>query len=429
MRKISLATLLCVVALSVTSYGQAVWIVDDDGPADFATLQEAVDAASAGDLIRVRADLPPQPYPQPTLEEGRVIIDGKGLDIVGEGTTAPRIAYHVVIRNLPADQDVTLRFARVGYYRIHFEAGLIAPPSLLLEDNGGTTWIEDCDIEFIEGVEVFVGALLSQLHGISATNCEDVVVIRSRIAPAAWNTQVYPPPNPSNRAALRAVNSSVHLYESTFEGMSLATKYWVNGGDGALIEDSFLFAEDCTFTGGDNPKCGLCGAPQGRNGNGISVLRTSEAHAVACDFLPGTGTGLPGQPIVGTVNQVPGPTRSYRIDPAVSKRTATLTAMGPVGEAVFSIVSARPRSLFLPLHGGPLLLSLPFQSLYEGIIPASGTLTKEITLPTKGPFTAQYRQGLFLNGASEAFLASGSMVICLPPRGALSLLEPLPFSE
>ena len=58
-RCISLLTVLAVTIIvlvaSVPSAtrAQTTWIVDDDGPADFSTIQDAVDAASAGDTIVV----------------------------------------------------------------------------------------------------------------------------------------------------------------------------------------------------------------------------------------------------------------------------------------------------------------------------------------------------------------------------------------
>ena len=39
----------------ITPVRATMWTVDDDAPADFSTIQEAVDAASSGDTIQVKA--------------------------------------------------------------------------------------------------------------------------------------------------------------------------------------------------------------------------------------------------------------------------------------------------------------------------------------------------------------------------------------
>lgn len=406
--------------LSCAASAQTVWVVDDDGPGDFATLQEAVDAAAPGDVIRVRADLPRQPHPVAPIELGVVEIDGKGLVIVGEGSPRPRIAYRIVVRNVPADQNVTIRSARLGYYRIVADYGPISPPTLELEANAGTIWLEDSEVNFVEGNAIFFTYLHSQLNGITATDCDDLILTRSIVAPTPWNVLVQTPLNPPNRAGMKATRSTVHAYETVFEGMS--GPYRVDGGDGAILDDSFLFAAACTFTGGDNPQCVFCLQPQRHNGNGITVKGGSEVHAASCTFTPGSGTGPPGEPIVGVVHEYAGPTRSYRVREALGKRDeATLIASGRPGEMVFSLRASSPEGSFQPAYGASAVLARPFAMTFEGVIPESGTLTKPIDLPRHGGVDVQYRQGFFVEPSSQAHFASGSMFVRLPaePFGKL----------
>ena len=80
------------------------WTVDDDGPADFSTIQTAVDAASPGDTIIVAAGI----YPE------QLIINKAGLTIEGDGSypmVQPPLndsnKYDTVIKALAA--DVTIR--------------------------------------------------------------------------------------------------------------------------------------------------------------------------------------------------------------------------------------------------------------------------------------------------------------------------------
>jgi parallel beta-helix repeat protein len=86
------------------------WIVDDDGPADFHTIQEAIDAASPGDVIQVRAG---------TYNE-RIKITKNSLSIIGEdaGTTiidGQGLPYVVKIQaNYTTVKNFTIRDAPVG---------------------------------------------------------------------------------------------------------------------------------------------------------------------------------------------------------------------------------------------------------------------------------------------------------------------------
>jgi len=69
------AALLAVVVLVVQNAGGETITVDDDGGADYETIQDAVDAAEDGDTVRVY---------EGTYEEN-VVVD-KSIDLVGSGS-------------------------------------------------------------------------------------------------------------------------------------------------------------------------------------------------------------------------------------------------------------------------------------------------------------------------------------------------------
>ena len=54
LKRTPLIVLTCFGLLGSDGYGE-VWTVDDDGPADFSTIQEAIDASANGDRIEIRA--------------------------------------------------------------------------------------------------------------------------------------------------------------------------------------------------------------------------------------------------------------------------------------------------------------------------------------------------------------------------------------
>jgi parallel beta-helix repeat protein len=96
------------------------WIVDDDGPCDFRTIQEAIDAASSGDTILVR---------QGTYKENPVIT--KPLSLLGENATQAII--------LPENtwNTVTINASKVtisGFTIQGFRGGLFQPSNIVISN-------------------------------------------------------------------------------------------------------------------------------------------------------------------------------------------------------------------------------------------------------------------------------------------------------
>jgi parallel beta-helix repeat protein len=60
-------------------YGSKTWIVDDDGPADFHTIQEAINAANPGDTILVA----------PGVYHDQSVVVNKTITIIGEHGSGP----------------------------------------------------------------------------------------------------------------------------------------------------------------------------------------------------------------------------------------------------------------------------------------------------------------------------------------------------
>lgn|GEM_PF-4296484 len=80
------AIVLCFVFLpTVDTLAATTWYVDDDAPADFATIQAAIDAASDGDTIIVRDSLYTGRGPAMITTDKRAEVLGPAVGIAALG--------------------------------------------------------------------------------------------------------------------------------------------------------------------------------------------------------------------------------------------------------------------------------------------------------------------------------------------------------
>jgi parallel beta-helix repeat protein len=91
---------------------QKTWIVDDDGPADFAAIQEAINAASDGDTIFVRNGI----YSGPVVIDKTLTLQGENRDstIIDGGSNEPMGSVILVIANNVRVSDFTIQDCREG---------------------------------------------------------------------------------------------------------------------------------------------------------------------------------------------------------------------------------------------------------------------------------------------------------------------------
>lgn len=409
---------------------QQVWVVD--GAPGSPKLQEAVDAARSGDVIRLRTD----------VASGTLRIEGKGITIVGDGAKrqvsggtfgAPLV---LDVRDLPAGETVVLRNLTLRV-RLHSVSPWGAySPSVVLQDNAGTIWLEDCSVLVPESDWFLDNAAWD---GIVAIDSQAVVLVRSEVIPKS-------PGNASGcggpgLAMLRGVRSEIHAYESSFVGPrgQDALYPWspsgMDGCRGVELEDASFFAQSCELVGGSGGNSrsfmGFCQAA----GDGEVALRLdagSTARLVGCTLASGQGgAGDPGgvpcgpgldAPLVsslGSFEELPGALRSYALLPALATAgaSATLSTRGPPGELVLTLRGMEPAAIHLPLHLGSQLVLPPVEILIEGTIPASGELTSTVALPPLPalvPLGSLYQQGFFFDAGGAAVLGSASVVVLLP---------------
>jgi len=376
-------------------------VVADDGGGDFDSIQDAIDAASSGDVIVVH----PGGY-------GSFDLDGKGLAIVGTGVDDVFVN-ESWIRNVPAGESATV--AGVRFSASPFAAGT-APAALTLHDNAGSVWLEDCRIQ----VAFFAGVSRAIFE---IEDSASVVVLGMRTRSIGGTGSVAVP-------GIDILRSSVHVYDSDFEASTGQTSFGLpasDGGVGAVVgRDSFLFASSTRFQGGAGilESCALGGTD---GGAGMNAAASAEVHLLDCELAggaggPGTGglcldgmEGEPGPDVVGVVDELAGTARTYALDPFVFPgETATLVATGIPGETVFSLISTAPLPVWLPVHLGSQLVAAPLTIVPEGVVPASGILVKEITpaAPAMGDDSAlRHYQGFFVDGGGTGVLGSGATVL------------------
>lgn len=384
-----------------------VWTVDDSGGAQFTSLQAAVDAAGAGDVMLVA--------------EGQytstLTVQGKGLTILGDG--AVPLLGRVIVRDLPAGEELALRSLSLGT-----NPGTAEDPMLWLEDNAGAVWVEDCT----------VNPYAWQPEGILAQDCASVVLVR---------TTVTDPQNPivfsALQPALAASSSQIHAFESTFHGASAKTTSstigWQSGSPGARLQSSsFLYAAGCAFQGGKGATAicfdSNCMAAGASGGAGIQINAGTATVSLAGVFQGGAGgTGLscppplfcsggssgPATTGTGQLDEEDLPLRSYELStPARSGTSYQLDARCEPGEFVWSVFSSELAPAYVPSYFGTQVSPLPVTLVFEGVADGAGSLVKSVPIPPLAGFTTferLYGQGLFFDAFSNAYLGSPSMLV------------------
>jgi hypothetical protein len=271
--------LLLVPALAPVSTAQfQVHTVDSLGPADFAQLQPAIDAASAGDLILVA----PGGY-EPA------VLDGKGLAIVASGgfpvvidTTGtfgvPITDPILTVRNVPADQACLISGLTV------FNSAAGPEGNLMVEDCDGPVWLQSMFLDSYGAVALAVRA-------------SDSVVLADGLAQTnSFPTLPDGTPVPGPGTVIEQ-GSAVWSYDSAFSGSHGAflppgspdLAGAPPGGPGAVVSDSSIRAWDSHMTGNGGGSFAVLGCLFGADGGAGLVLSGATASAYFADGLPDGG--------------------------------------------------------------------------------------------------------------------------------------------
>lgn len=394
--------LALLLALSVPLAAET-WTVDDDGPADFATIQAAVDAAADGDTIVVHAGL----YP-------RLVIDAKGVTIQADGDAVLQVGFAQVatleVRNIGAGQAVYLR-------GLEMEAFTFETTTAVIENCAGPVLLEDCSVHGS-------GTPVSVRTSASATfsRCE----LR---APATFASVV-----PFfflgfvTYSGLIATESTVFLYDTLVTGSNggnttLAGFLTIppgTAGAGLSASGSTLLASGSTLRGGNGGSAGGACFPGEDGAPGLEleagfIHPESTVYLLDTVVLGGTGgtggcgnpSGVDAAPIqetAGVALPLPGAARSFSgASPVVEGTSTAIHLAGEPGDAVILHVQigAAP-GLYISQYAVALHLPLPVAVVGLGSIPPSGVLDLAFPVPPLPMGVESFRavgQALFVGAA------------------------------
>jgi hypothetical protein len=356
--------LVPLLALSSAASAQTqVHVVDSTGAGEFTTIAAAIAAAESGDIVLLRAGDYFSPSPQ------GVVLDGtKTLAVVADSSTP--------LRTATLDVENVLATNHVLVQRLHPVTG--GGDVDRVRNCAGPVWLEGCDFEHaIAGV--------SSVGGVVVDASASVVFARSTLRRPVdlflFGTTAI---------ALQASTSRVHLHGSTVHGVR-------EGNPAALgLQGAFLELFGASLLGGAGTNGSPFGCNGGNGGDGLELQGASQASALGATIAAGPGgapfggcsPGLPGTAVVlgpgSALATIPGLARGFEVvSPVRDDELVQATFRGTPGDGVWLGVSSAPRTgLGARFRDGELLLATPFQVVFIGTIPASGSLVLQVPAPT-----------------------------------------------
>ncbi len=389
-------------------------------------LQAAIDAAGDGDLIRV----------QPGPSHGSILIQGKGLSLVGDG--GPFTVFTVTVHNTQAHQPVTIHGMRANPIFIGQQPIYTQEPLRILTCNGPVV-VEDFVVppgaEF--GILTAGGCIIDDSSSVALVRCE---IVASRNAVSA-------------PIGLLATDSRVALYDCDVtggDGRDAVTVFGpiglfsTDGGLGAELRgDSELLCSGTTIRGGQGgdgaqESVGSCDLPPADGGDGLRAPFGSKPTLRLLDsqILPGAAgtpaltcppTAQPGQAFYAgpwlTIEVINESARSLVAD-AIMKEASngSISLTGAPGELAFLLISPTLDVTYVQGLAGTLVPAFPLILAPVGTLDAAGNRTLSVPVPTNAippgcGFVPVLVQMLVAGTSGTGVLGSAS-VVALLPQGA-----------
>lgn len=386
------AALLLSPVSTAQSGGVPIWTVDDDGGAgtDFVDLQQAIDAASDGDVLLVR----------PGLYDGFEIA-GKGVSVLADVEGTVVCLGGALVRNVPANSTVALRGIRTV---------ADTTPGLFVRNCDGTVWIEACDARGADGD----GALGSPTfhpdgyEGLLVIDGGNVVLTRTTFTggDGAQLVGTFSIAGDGG-AGISSTKSELAIYGCfTWGGdggdaaTGSAPADGGDGGNGFTIDAGSATAAGSVFLGGDGGDAGAlvvdttttCGTA-GDGGDGIQQPQppasAAEVRVLDCHFSPGIGGaaflpancnggafGAPTKVSFGAIDGLAGPSFHHQAtSPVRLGDEIEFAIVGEPGAIAVLALANGPGLVWDPAFNGTILVDANVFLTYPGIVALDGTLT------------------------------------------------------
>ena len=397
------AAFLAVLAPATLSAQDNVWVVDalNLPGSDFTGLQEAIDAASEGDTILVQGRM--------GMSYGNSVIAGKSLELAGLlDDLSPALSLNppelgpVRIQDLLGNQRLTMR----GFViRDEIPVAPLQQSNLTISNCAGLVFIEEVQMDRSPGVAI------NQPHPpvLDVANSSAVTMVNSSLRGADGLQGSFG----GNGAHL--TNSTVHMDHVSIDGGTGAPTNLFTpgaqasalpGGEGMRIKGGSFFAFGCRITGGQGGR-GVLNATMNcyssaQGGTGIN-LRSIVPFSAMMTRIETSVAGGPGGISPG-INCLAGPQgddfEQFGFIQTINAFAHELVVASPVRESEIAVLEFRAQAgdvafLLLGPLGGPVQDPLAFNGLLHilpifdirkmGVIPTSGTLTRQFTIGELGP--------------------------------------------
>lgn len=287
-------------ALAAAVSAQAVHLV---GPGGFAQIQQAINAATDGDVVVVQSGS----YEPFTLTKSLLVTAGNGATV--------DIAPVLFGNGGPSVLQPATHAAVVG---LRFRNGPFPLTTNHTEVRGGTVYFADCAFESGYGYPP-PAALLVQDAAAALQRC---LVYGGGLQSALGGT------GPGNDG-LAIVRATVSAVDSAFYGGNLNWDFSGHGGHGVAVDDGTVQFANCLAVGGGNDPL----ITYAQTGDGMHVTTTSRVTLADCALVGGNGHTVLGG--VGLDNEG-----------ALAVRQARSTFLGgqgvPTGTAVIGLLATAP---------------------------------------------------------------------------------------
>lgn len=397
MLRSTLARVLAASGLLASPLCADVHVVDwTQGPgAAYTSVQSAVDAAAAGDLILVRAG----------YYDYAVGLQGKAVSIVAEAGAKVTVG-ELHMDSVPAGMPIVLRGLTIKAPPPSTSG--VKTPAIWIENTSADVLVEDCIVE--DGYPCLEA---SNASSVSLVRCQFSGGFTQKVSFGIW---AY------GDNGVHAVGSTVRVLGGEIRGGvgrhggPITPGNYVGGGAGASairVEGGEVYIQGATVIGGaggngtSDPfgcwKPGVGGyALWIMSGGGTvrvldSVIEVGPS-GVPISGCPPIGPGLATKVDAGVLSYLPGTGNEVTMtSPHREGETLSLDVNGVPGHLTAVLISQNTSSPFLPGVGSTLHVGQPFATVVLGVIPPGGSFSLLPVVPAAIPsldWTAYFVQAM-----------------------------------